>query len=331
MVAKSVADDDVERWLMASAAHEMEAPLTRLSAAIHHRVEGAAGDRFGENKLQDELRLVRQLTAIVRGIGYLVRADVSGVGSVRVHDAIELALKLTWREVASRACVTRRYRAIPNAIGHQATLARVMAVLLRNAAHSIPTAMPAANRISIDTGVGEDGRICIDVVDTGVGIAPEDLSHVFEPFFTSKARPAPGLGLAGAVAAIESFGGTITADSRLGYGSRLRISLVEDGVSSGSVFSDVRTEPTPLRRVLVVSSSLAQAGELGSILGCETTTVTLAEDDDALERLALGEVYEWIVWDAESWYEGACRERVALLAPDVLARTFPVGRPRPSG
>jgi signal transduction histidine kinase len=70
----------------------------------------------------------------------------------------------------------------------------------------------------------EDGRVAIEVRDSGVGIDPADLPHVFEPYFTTK-RTGTGLGLAIAKNIVDALGGTLTAAPREPAGARLRIEL----------------------------------------------------------------------------------------------------------
>jgi signal transduction histidine kinase len=62
------------------------------------------------------------------------------------------------------------------------------------------------------------------VEDHGVGIDLADLSHVFDPYFTTK-RTGSGLGLAIAKNIVDAMGGAISAQSRLGEGTRIRIDL----------------------------------------------------------------------------------------------------------
>lgn len=69
-----------------------------------------------------------------------------------------------------------------------------------------------------------DGRVAIVVEDRGPGFAAADLTHVFEPYFTTK-RTGTGLGLAIAKNIVDSLGGTITAQPRSPSGARLQIEL----------------------------------------------------------------------------------------------------------
>jgi signal transduction histidine kinase len=69
-----------------------------------------------------------------------------------------------------------------------------------------------------------DGEMRLSVVDTGCGVAPEELPNVMEPLFSTKARGL-GLGLAIAKAIVEKHRGRITAESEMGKGSRFNVIL----------------------------------------------------------------------------------------------------------
>jgi signal transduction histidine kinase len=67
-------------------------------------------------------------------------------------------------------------------------------------------------------------RVTVSIRDAGVGIAPEDITHIFDPYFTTR-RAGTGLGLPIAKNIVEGLGGTITAVSRVGEGTDIRIDL----------------------------------------------------------------------------------------------------------
>ena len=70
----------------------------------------------------------------------------------------------------------------------------------------------------------QESRVVISVSDRGVGIPPEDLPHVFDPYYTTR-RSGTGLGLPIAKNIVEGLGGTISVTSRLGEGTDVRIDL----------------------------------------------------------------------------------------------------------
>jgi signal transduction histidine kinase len=101
--------------------------------------------------------------------------------------------------------------------------------ILTNARHAVAAryteAAPPHDAIRLSTAAA-GGRVSIDVRDRGVGINPEDLSRVFEPYFTTR-RTGTGLGLAITRNIIERLGGSIAVTSRPGEGTDVRIELPE--------------------------------------------------------------------------------------------------------
>jgi signal transduction histidine kinase len=71
----------------------------------------------------------------------------------------------------------------------------------------------------------------VAIMDTGRGIAREDLGKVFEPFFSTK-RKGSGLGLAIVHQIVENHGGDIAVDSQEGMGTTFRITLPLSGFNS---------------------------------------------------------------------------------------------------
>ena len=67
-------------------------------------------------------------------------------------------------------------------------------------------------------------RVTIVIRDSGVGISPEDMAHIFDPYFTTR-RAGTGLGLPISKNIVEGLGGTLTVSSRRGEGTEIRIDL----------------------------------------------------------------------------------------------------------
>jgi len=86
-------------------------------------------------------------------------------------------------------------------------------------------AMPQGGWLTIETYTS-DGMVCIDVVDTGVGIPPEHISRIYDPFFTTKGvGRGTGLGLALSYGIIQEHAGRIFVESKVGSGTRFMIKL----------------------------------------------------------------------------------------------------------
>jgi signal transduction histidine kinase len=105
--------------------------------------------------------------------------------------------------------------------------------ILTNARQAVQRATQAATagsvavatepQIRLQTRAAGD-RVTITVVDRGIGIAPEDTAHIFDPYFTTR-RTGTGLGLPIARNIVEGLGGEITVSSRVGGGTEMRVEL----------------------------------------------------------------------------------------------------------
>lgn len=73
-------------------------------------------------------------------------------------------------------------------------------------------------------GYRQDSKIRIDIIDTGIGISPEDLNKVFDPFFTTKSPgEGTGLGLWLSYEIMKNYNGEITVESEIGKGSKFSL------------------------------------------------------------------------------------------------------------
>lgn len=117
---------------------------------------------------------------------------------------------------------------LPCLVGDPAEMEQVLINLLLNSLQ----AMPEGGAIVVTTRQ-VDGRVDVTVRDTGPGMEPATLEHLFEPFYTTK-EGGTGLGMAIAKQFVESQGGQIAVDSALGHGTTVRISLPVSQASGGN-------------------------------------------------------------------------------------------------
>lgn len=138
-----------------------------------------------------------------------------------------------------------------------------------------PAEIPAAQRFPLGWQPRDPAYACLEVTDTGCGIAYEDIEKIFDPFFTSKFM-GRGMGLPVVFGIVKAHGGIVTLESRQNIGSTFRI------------FFPVCEEDAPRRPdktqheedVLIRNSPLPEI-EQGS-------TVLLVEDQRTLRKLAAG-------------------------------------------
>ena len=103
-------------------------------------------------------------------------------------------------------------------------LTQVIINLVTNAAKAIPAGR--AGRIVVRIGPGDPGRARIEVADNGVGMQPEVLARVFDPFYTTrKVGEGTGLGLPICNSIVTAHGGTIGITSTPGEGTTFVIDL----------------------------------------------------------------------------------------------------------
>jgi len=101
----------------------------------------------------------------------------------------------------------------------------VLANILTNALQHTPPG--GTIRTTCESGVdgGQPREVAVSVADTGAGIAPADLPHVFMRFYKSRESRGSGLGLPIAQKLVAAHGGEISASSEPGKGATLRFTL----------------------------------------------------------------------------------------------------------
>ena len=221
-----------EREFITNAAHELQTPLAAIVTAIEVLMSGAKDipedrERFLAHIDRESGRLVR----IVRSLLVLARTQLAGesveTGPVRVRALLdEIALGLHPRagievlvRCPARLTVTTSWDMLEQAVGNLAS---------NSARHTLEGRIVlAASR----TGEG----VCIEVSDTGPGIAAEDAERLFDRFARGagpRSGDGFGLGLAIVRETVTALGGIVSLAPRRGGGTVARIVLPETGKES---------------------------------------------------------------------------------------------------
>jgi two-component system, OmpR family, sensor kinase len=223
---------DSQRRFVADASHELRTPLTtvRGNMELLRREPPVAPAERGEI-LADTTDEVDRLIRLVNQLLVLARADAGQ--SVPLSP---LPLQPLMEDVYRQAKALAPNREVTcespddvQALGNRDALKQVLLILVDNAfKHTSPGATLTLS------AAAADGRVAITVRDTGRGIAPDMLPHIFERFYrgeTSRSGDGTGLGLAIAKELMETQGGDIAVQSRLGEGSAFTVTLrCVDGV-----------------------------------------------------------------------------------------------------
>ena len=119
--------------------------------------------------------------------------------------------------------VRREYGpSVPRVFGNPGQLQQVFTNLLLNARDAIPD----GGRITLRTRAGDAESVVVEVEDTGIGIAAENVARIYDPFFTTKGvGRGTGLGLAVSYGIVQEHSGHISVESTPGRGTTFRITL----------------------------------------------------------------------------------------------------------
>ena len=141
-------------------------------------------------------------------------------GPVDVRQVLDSTVRMAWNEIRHRARLSREYHPVPPVWTTDARLGQVFLNLLINAAQAIELGHVDANQIRLATRTDERGWALVEIADTGVGISPDNLGRIFNPFFTTKPPGSgTGLGLSISLRIVKELGGELRLSSNPNQGT----------------------------------------------------------------------------------------------------------------
>src|SRR6266404_4182695 len=151
-------------------------------------------------------------SAIVGRIRALMQKAPTRIDSVNVNKAAREVIELTYGEALKNGVSVRTQLAdgLPLIQGDGVQLQQVILNLILNAVQSMGAVTNGTREVLITTSQTEPNEVCLGVQDTGPGLSPESLSHLFEPFYTTKPE-GMGMGLSICRSIIEAHGGRLWA------------------------------------------------------------------------------------------------------------------------
>lgn len=215
-----------QRRFIADASHELRTPLTTLRINVELlRRDSTAGPTERAEVLDDVATEIDRLSRLVHGLLDLARADAGfhlEKQSIRADEIIREVYQQA-RPTANGVAITLGELVPITILGSPDYLKQLLLSLVDNALKYTP----AGGEVHLDAE--SDGRwIKFIVSDTGPGISPEDLPHIFERFYRShavRAQRGTGLGLAVAQWIAQEHGGYIEVQSALGHGTTFTVWL----------------------------------------------------------------------------------------------------------
>jgi signal transduction histidine kinase len=219
--------------LAASIAHELNNPLQTVSLRVESLMAHVSPDDPTRSALEIIEKEVERMGNLVANLLQFSRFRPFQISTVDVREEIEKTLELIYYHLRKRNIkVSQEYSPqVPMIHADRQQLRQLFLNLFTNASD----AMPQGGTLTIYVGLarpenaveGEPpNKVIIEVSDTGVGIPPDDLPKVMEPFFTTKPEgKGTGLGLAICRRIVQEHHGRISIKSQVGEGTTVRVAL----------------------------------------------------------------------------------------------------------
>ncbi|MBP1739300.1 MAG: hypothetical protein H6Q48_1593 [Deltaproteobacteria bacterium] len=217
--------------LVAGVAHELNNPLMASQTILHVILKNLPAGWPERERLELIRKCNDRIEKIVDHLREFSRQTKPELLEMDVNQPVENALMITGQQLLNHGITLVRNLAtgLPKVMGDTNQLEQVFLNLISNARDAIDDAAGHKKELTIRSNFSEDGgapSIVVSVKDTGTGIPPENLSKIFEPFFSTKpVGKGTGLGLSLCFGIVEAHGGRIDIKSKVGEGTEVSVIL----------------------------------------------------------------------------------------------------------
>jgi signal transduction histidine kinase/CheY-like chemotaxis protein len=286
--------------MAAGVAHEVNNPLTYVLGNLEWALQ-----RVSQREDLDDVRDVLaqaldgavRVQSIVAALRTFSRVEDGPMLPVDLQKTLAAAITMASSELRHRAQTEVEVEPGLATLGTEAKLGQVFLNLIVNAAQAIEPGDPEHHWVHV-RGYRSGERAVVEVSDSGMGIAPENLGRIFDPFYTTKpVGTGTGLGLSICQSIVAEHQGRIEVESVRGRGTTFRVWL---DVSAKASAPAVSTPPPPKPergRVLVIDDDRLVAQAVTLVLGEDHDVDTVSSAAEALAHVQEGRVYDAIVCD----------------------------------
>lgn len=289
--------------LAAGVAHEINNPLTYVTGNLELLKSLLQDKGITDPDLTEAIdaaltggRYVREIVSDLKAISRMDSADES----CDAAEVLRIASRMAMSDLRHRARLEMDLADLPRVPISSARLSQVVLNVLSNAIRAFASTDPSRNRIAI-TARQEGGKVHIVIRDNGIGIAPEDLKRVWEPFFTKRPDTGgTGLGLSISRRILKEVDGTLDITSDLGAGTTVTLCLpaiAPDGDCSGQRAAEMPTRTAPRPRLLVVDDDVLVSSVIERMLRKDFDITVHNAATDALAEIRAGRAFDVVLCD----------------------------------
>ena len=216
--------------LTASIAHEVNQPLAAVVANadacvawLSHQAPNLAEARAAaERAIQGATRA----SEVIVRIRSLINKATPEKARVQINEAIEETLALAESQALRNdvSLLTELAPSLPTVLGDRIQLQQVILNLVMNGIEAMTGVTDRPRRLLIQSRMHDAGQICVSVQDCGIGVSPDVMDRLFEPFFTTRSK-GMGMGLPISRSIIEAHGGRLWAESTPAQGAVFQFTL----------------------------------------------------------------------------------------------------------
>ncbi len=217
--------------LVAGVAHELNNPLMASQTILHVLMKKLPPDWAERDRLDLIRKCNDRIARIVDHLREFSRQTKPEFQKIDINQPVENALLITGQQLLDHgiSIVRKLSGDLPRIFGDPNQLEQVFLNLISNARDALDDSGERKKELIIASALSEDGgprSVVVSVKDTGVGIPPEILEKVLEPFFSTKpVGKGTGLGLSLCFGIVEAHRGRLEIKSKQGEGTEVRIIL----------------------------------------------------------------------------------------------------------
>lgn len=201
--------------------------LTKADADLQKKVDEINAQYELDYKMEDLKKISESIrngssraADVITGLRTFSRLDEAQLKETDIHKDLDMTLMLLKNQIKDKVVIHKSYGTFGPFACFSSQLNQVYMNLLQNAIQAVGE----KGDIWIRTSLSQSHGLCIEIQDSGKGIAPDVMSKIFDPFFTTKpVGEGTGLGLSVSYGIVEKHGGKIEVQSEVGKGTTFKV------------------------------------------------------------------------------------------------------------